>query len=829
MKRAIFILTIFILVLGLSCLQNNSNPTNLPLPKDGTIVRTGQSEDEDNANRRELYFENMHRAAPNTDWRAIDRQSQKDLYKKRISFRQSNVKMAVETFANGDLVGEWFERGSKDQAGSITQVDYDVTTDKIYAISAGGTVWKGERSGNVWTPQNEDLQFDRNILKIIDDGNGGKRLLASIGKVIHSSDDDGATWIESTGFNFFDGWGGPKSMYVLDDANNTIYYLVKTWDSTPWAGRMWLFRSTDRGLTFSQIHTFNHSDQNRISMWSPFESTDLYILDRSTTLYEVNGATVSVLNTNSSMPIGVDNHLRGHLAGSTLTLYALVDDHKVYQSTNSGDTWTLKGTLPANAWNIGIEVALEDADKLYSGAVEAHRSVNGGSSWTKVNSWWEYYSNVLGDLHADMMDFGTFYDPSGNEFILIANHGGISISYNNMVTNTNISMQNLNVAQYYDVVTSPTNTDFMYAGTQDQGFQRSGQAENSTIVDWEQQISGDYGHMIFSNQGQNLWTQYPGGDMSHYPNPQTGGSTASWHMSGSDLPSYGWMLPSSKTNDPLDNSMYIGGGNINGGGGNFLVKLSYSGGSISATQFSYDFKANSSGSISAVEASTINTQRIYVATDDGSFFYTNNQGTTWTKNNSFSGPGNWYLYGATILASDINSNTVYFGGSGYSNPAVYKSVDGGDGFTAMSNGLPNTLVHELAANVNETLIFAATEIGPFVYVVAQDQWFDMRGLNAPMQRYTSVEFIDNDNLVRFGTYGRGTWDFDISSEVCETIVNVNNSIPSGTYKASQKVISDGFIPKGNTVLFQGENCVELKAGFEVEFGAEFVGEIEECN
>ena len=41
----------------------------------------------------------------------------------------------------------------------------------------------------------------------------------------------------------------------------------------------------------------------------------------------------------------------------------------------------------------------------------------------------------------------------------------------------------------------------------------------------------------------------------------------------------------------------------------------------------------------------------------------------------------------------------------------------------------------------------------------------MSGLYAPAQTYWSVEYLEEDNIVRYGTYGRGIWDFQIKEEV----------------------------------------------------------------
>ena len=74
-------------------------------------------------------------------------------------------------------------------------------------------------------------------------------------------------------------------------------------------------------------------------------------------------------------------------------------------------------------------------------------------------------------------------------------------------------------------------------------------------------------------------------------------------------------------------------------------------------------------------------------------------------------------------------------------------------------GLPNTLVFDLDGTQDGNFIFAATEVGPYVYVVHDGEWYDLAGVGAPDQTYWTVEYIDNINTVRYGTYGRGIWDF----------------------------------------------------------------------
>ena len=167
--------------------------------------------------------------------------------------------------------------------------------------------------------------------------------------------------------------------------------------------------------------------------------------------------------------------------------------------------------------------------------------------------------------------------------------------------------------------------------------------------------------------------------------------------------------------------------------------------------------------ISAIGTTPLDTNRIYVAREDGKFFYSTDFGNTWNETTSFTGPDPFYDFGSCIFASRKTPNLVWFGGSGYSNPGVYKSVNGGATFTPVTSGLPSTLVYGLTANTDESLLFAATDAGPYVYSVANNKWYAIDGGIAPVQSYFAVNYDSVNNIVHFATYGRGVWDFAVSS------------------------------------------------------------------
>ncbi|MEL6944989.1 MAG: hypothetical protein AAFO82_20220, partial [Bacteroidota bacterium] len=456
------------------------------------------------------------------DWKELERTNAKEYYQIRQKLLRSGIqKSNEETLANGNLTGTWYERGSDNQAGSLREIDYDQANDRIYGVSDGGTVWRGDLDGTDWTALNEDFQFHANILNVIPDGDSTNRILTALGKVIHYSDDEGQTWTPSTGFNFYDGWGNPKHMYALND-NQSLYYLVKTWSNSPWGAAVWLFYSNNKGASFQRIASYQQNEDGQIDIWSPYDSDEAYLIVNGANLYELDGANVNLLNTNTNLPTDEHTSLGGSKNGNSITFYALMNQSAVYRSTNNGASWTMMGSTPVSAWEVGLHVSPFSDDRLFFGAVDCYRSYNNGNSWNTVNGWGEYYGNI-DKLHADIMDIKSFEKTDGTEFMLISNHGGVHVSYDDLTSTTNIGREGLNISQYYDVRTQPNDVTFYYAGSQDQGHQRSSTAVSEDISDFEQVISGDYGEMAFSKNGENFWTVYPGGDFSYYENPQTQG------------------------------------------------------------------------------------------------------------------------------------------------------------------------------------------------------------------------------------------------------------------------------------------------------------------
>ncbi len=728
------LLTSLVILSFISC----SRKVKHPVPTE--IVEMKKKRKEFKRHRKE-WIENMHKTAPGVNWEVIDSNNRLNLYK---------VKAELDEIAGGRLSGEWIERGSNNLAGRIHTADINPDGWTLYAGSSGGNIWKSSIGGDDWVSLNDDLQFSG--IKMVRAIGHPPRVfvLCNNPSGLWYTDDDGVTWASASGLDGPAAWGGYKRGLITQDS--TIYVLALEWEYDIWRSMTALYRSDDFGTSFSRLDTF-HRDIKYFDLFNDQRTNEVYLIEENE-IYRVSG---DGLFPYSNFSYSGYDIARVYLGGAKridsdetvlYILHVFADGTKVYRATESSVTY--RGQIDQSPFmENSLGVSQRNPDNVYIGCVDCFKSYDGGESFVKVNDWWEYYDEPETMLHADVPGIDIFYNSAvDDELIFISTDGGIYLSLDSMETVSNLSLNNLAVSQYYSTYTSWIDPNFVYAGSQDQGFQRT-TAAGDGMIDFTQEISGDYGQIVSADSGRSIWSVYPGFAM-YAPHIM-----ASWSISTWDFETSGhlWMPPLCAV-PGQPQKVYMGGGSITDG--TRLITLTYSGGEISPSEGDQDFSViDESNAISGIASPS--PERIYIITNNGHFWRSTDGGDSWWRNADFDGPGGHYFYGTKILCSGEDS--LWIGGSGYSNPPVYSSVDGGLTFTEDWEGLPNTLVYDLAANSDGSLIFAATEVGPFVRI--EGIWYPMPG--APDQTYWSVEFVNPLNTARFGTYGRGIWDFRIDS------------------------------------------------------------------
>lgn len=746
MKKAVFSFSLIFIVM---MIISDSHKTKNATPKPTEII--AEKNDKDFKKAKIEWYEQMHMTAPGVNWRQMDNESRAVLREKRAELRRLKT-TDTELFADGLLSGQWIEKGADNIAGRMHNIDIDFENNHIYGASDGGQIWRGDMNGENWVSLTDNyhvkgVHFLR-IMKL--EGSSNRIMQANYDSLFMYSDNMGVDWNISDGL---DNMKNDRLTRAVSDLNKNIYLHFLRSNRTSY-----LYKSTDKGESFELLDT--HESSRVSDIWtSRYDVSPVFYLDRNE-LYSLNDEGklefISEVGINFS-PSEIERcQMNGMVKDGVIYLaimYRLDNSTRFFTSADGGQTWIVKGSVnegPFMANSFGMSSL--DPDVMGFGGVNSYRSFNGGATWTLINGWGEYYGDIVNNLHADIPEIEFFRKPDGSEIVMISTDGGSYISSDKLQSVKNISLTGLRTAQYYSTYTHRSRNQVIYAGSQDQGFQRSTQITDGAAT-FEQTISGDYAHIVSGDGGRSLWTVYPGFAM-YYPDAAGSNGNLRWDFTND---AHFWLPPLME--DPYyPERVFLAGGTSTTG--NHLWILEYRNFSISVSELPYDFSGGTSARISAMSYSPINKDYRYVLNSRGKLYYSTDRSVNWTQSRTY-GPGSHYFFGNSIIPDPRNINTIYIGGSGYSGYPVWVSKDGGRIFKGIGKGIPRTLVFEMAINEMGTLLFAATEVGPFVYIVSEDRWYDLTGAGAPEQTYWSVDYIPSMRTARFGTYGRGIWDFKI--------------------------------------------------------------------
>ncbi len=766
------------------------------------------------------------------------------LFDAKLRMQKGNVRMQrmqglkitggeADTFAGGLLTGTWAEVGSYNTAGRVWDAEIDFSTNAVYVFSQGGNLWKGDFNGGNWEIINDNF----NIQSVIFLRKIGSRLIAGIDAHLYEfgvqgfyyTDDEGTTWQTATGLENVDATGNVFAVTMLNNPAHTIYLLATEYDG---AGDEFvsLYRSDDLGTSFSKIITYDYptyGHEAQFAIWTPrYGKPDCYFAENSN-FYKLDDtgmpqfiSTVPTTDNNLRLLTGYQNADTNYIYFATSNLFT--GEITFINSHDGGSTWESPMSFTTDYVLRNGFACSDKADRLVLGGINCYYSDNAGATWTELNGWLDYYDDKVTNLHADIIVPESFIDTVTSDRIqLIGCDGGLYKSYDGFSTVENISLEGLRNAQYYDVYTYREDPEIIYGGAQDQGYQRT-----DTVIDdayyFDQLLHGDYGTFTSSDGGQTIWFQYPGLVTTISNAPE------------SDIAKY-YSYPISKlwlcplVADPADNAGCWMGYR------DHLYHLERTATVITADIGDFDFSEGSDAEIGAINISPVNSNYRYVLTTNGKFFYSTDGGINWTKTPAFTGPkvpsnAYWYkLTGTVIVPSKTNPEIVFVaGGESATTAAIYMSNDHGQTFTEMNAGMPPTFIYDMDVIPGDTVLFAATASGPYTYLKSQNAWFDLLGNHAPVQMYRSVDYIDEIKTARFGTYGRGIWDFkaDIADYVSIAELNTRqlNIYPNPAANQIAISISQNISHakirivdlNGNTILQLNDQSLKSNSSFQIK-------------
>ena len=449
---------------------------------------------------------------------------------------------------------------------------------------------------------------------------------------------------------------------------------------------------------------------------------------------------------------------RAELAGSEAgapAFYVVTDGQRLWRTDDLAASWQLGRDID-DYWG-ELAASTIDPGLVVWGGVEAHRSVDAGVTFDLVNAWSDYYIDPVRRLHADMMGFDVVPDGTGSETWYVGTDGGLYESTDGLDSVTNLSLRGLRVSQYYATLSDATDATRVAAGSQDQGYQlTNGIAQDADAWDFDQVLSGDFAYVSSSDRTHAfVYSVYPS-----FLLVQEGGEEPVLHfVSFPADPRLSWM-PRVLADPNRKRAVFLGGSRLHRAdrpsGADTWTWEQWSDQVFSADGYEY---------LSGLAFAPSDPELAYAATSYGRMFSSDDRGRTWTEADVGGPDGHWF-HGTALLVSHDDPTVAWVGGSGYGGPAIYRTRNGGRTWTGFGDGLPDTLVYSLCeAPDGSGVLFAGSHTGAWRRDPgAGTEWVEITGVDAPTTIYWSCEALQTENTIRWGTYGRGIWDYQLDPE-----------------------------------------------------------------
>ena len=671
--------------------------------------------------------------------------------------------------------GSWTLEGPTNIGGRLNAIEVDPNNSNIiYTGSAAGGIFKTIDGGTTWFPIADDLAYlaisditiDPSNSDVVYAASGDHNIsgLPHIGNGVYKSVDGGSTWTHK---------GLEKeciiSKVLIDPNNNDVLYAAAMGKPFVRNNDRGLYKSTDGGDTWNQIHFVSDSAGIIDVVMDPFNSSTLYCAswnrirtnqESMTTgndgrIWKSTDAGASWTMLSGGLPNYPVSRIGLEISKQTPNMvFAVVvgTNHElegVYKTTDGGNNWNILATSGLDTYYLGgfgwyfgqIRVSPYNDDEISLLGVELQSTVDGGTSWFQsVPNWWDY------TVHAD--DHDLIYIDSTT--ILLATDGGLYKTVDNMSNWTDID--EIPNSQFYRIAVDPHNIGTYAGGLQDNGTTAG---NSSSLNTWPRIFGGDGFTVIYDPFDPDLmYYETQNGNM--YYDEGFGATSFNDGIDGSDRRNWDMQfIMSSHDNLRFYTGTYRIYQNIGAPSG---IWSAISGDLTDGVIYGDAFHT-----ISTVAESPINDDILYAGTTDGNVWVTLDQGNIWDS--IMTGLPNRYV--TDIKASPTNVNTVYVCHSGYkyndSVPHIHKSTDNGSTWTSISGDLPPFAINDMhiQPNTNDSVLYVATDGGVYTTVDAGSSWYRVGDMP-----YIPVFDVDVDtvlNRVVAGTFARSLQTFPVDS------------------------------------------------------------------
>ena len=743
--------------------------------------------------------------------------------------------------------------GPGGMSGRVTSIDVvHSNPDIMFSGTASGGLWKSTSGGIKWTPifENEAtasigaiaIQQSNPSVIWVGTGEGNPRNSLNGGYGIYKSLDGGKNWLLM---------GLEKTRHIhrviIHPTNPDIVYAAAI--GSPWGEHKerGVYKTINGGETWTKILYTNPKsgaadlvmdpqNPNKLvaAMWehkrdpwffsSGGEGSGMYITCDG-------GETWKQKTSEEGLPDGELGRIGIAIAqNKPEIIYALIEANKngLYKSMDGGDTWKL---VSENMDEIGnrpfyyaeIYVDPQNENRLFSIFTYVNVSEDGGKSFNQLMPAYGVSNGIHPDHHA------WWIHPTNGNFMVDGNDGGMNITKDGGSTWRFIG--NLPVAQFYHINVDNEIPYNVYGGMQDNGswrgpayIWRSQGIRNSY---WQEISFGDGFDVIPDKDDSRYgWTMSQQGFVSRY-DWKTGNnySVRPTHPEPEINLRFNWNAAINI--DPNENNtIYFGS--------QFVHKSTDKGETWSiissdlTTNNPEKLNQHNSGGLTmdatgaenhctilVIEPSEVETDMLWVATDDGRIHYTQNGGQDWTevtKNIKGLPKGSWI---PQIKASKSVKGEALLVANDYRRfnftPYVYRTNNYGKTWDRIVDGSDVT---SYALSIVEdpeepNLLFLGTDDGLYISIDKGDKWTKWtKGFPTVSVKDLIIHPREHDLII--GTFGRAAWVLDDIRPLRTIAKNkdllkekIHLFTPPTAYQAAyQQPTGSRF---GGDALFNGEN------------------------
>jgi hypothetical protein len=690
-----------------------------------------------------------------------------------------------------DAAGAWQLRGPVNVGGRVTDVVGDpANASKFYVASASGGVWKTTDGGATFTPIFDGLGTlaigalaldprDSNILYVgTGEANPGGGSVTQPGDGVWKTLDGGATW-QHLGLDQTVEIG----RIVIDPKNPDNVFVAAMGNLFSHTVDRGVYRSQNGGLTWTKV-LFVSDRAGAIDLaidpvtpsrvfaatWERLRTpaARLYAGPGSGLWRSTDGGTTWTalaggLPASSTQPSRIGVVVAPSSPSTVYAIFSRMDNslEGVFRSTDSGTTWTrqsatnLASIIGAQAfWSGRLFVHPTNPSDLWADGVGLAHSTNGGASFTAISG-----------LHAD--HHAQWFSPANPAVILKGTDGGLYRSTNGGSNWTHFN--NLPISQFYTVEAHALDPARIYGGLQDNGVQRTPTGQTN---DWSRIVGGDGLEVhVDLRSTQVVYAESQFGALRRSTDGGTSFSNATSGLTGR----LGWKTPiaidPASTGTGTTSTLYLGS--------HLLFRSTNSAGSWTAisgdlTNGDQGVGTVVFGTITTVAVAPSNKNTIYIGTDDGNVWITQNAGVSYTRIDA-SLPDLW----VTRVAVDPGNDAIAyatFSGFRVDQPLahVFRTTDHGATWSDISGDLPDAPVNAIAIDPRRSsTLYVGSDVGAFVSQDLGASWAPL-GVGLPDAVVSDIKILPGPPATLYAaTYGRSIYSIELPGAPATAVIDAH--------------------------------------------------------